>query len=304
MGGVILGDRYYLFGADKTGKYALEEYGTDRILGFIDNYKAGSKFLGKPVITIEEYVKGECKEQIIICSHKVKDIISNLQEASISNWKIYKGLYMSKDVPISKRIGHPGWKEILSELADIKGNEVLEVGSRVVTGSNLRNSFKKANYTGFDLYEGPNVDVCGDAHYLSQYFDKKFDLIFCSAVFEHLEMPWVVADEMIKLLNVGGYVFIETHYSYSSHERPWHFFQFSENALRVLFSRRRGIECIEAGCSNPLVAFFSDEASEGLRGKFVGGLYCHSGFLGKKIEDVDLSWEKSDNTEFGMYPEP
>jgi hypothetical protein len=34
---------------------------------------------------------------------------------------------------------------------------------------------------------------------------------------------------------VGGVLFVETHFSFSSHERPWHFFQFSDMALRVLF---------------------------------------------------------------------
>ena len=53
--------------------------------------------------------------------------------------------------------------------------------------------FEYANYTGFDLYDGVNVEVVGDAHNLSQYFDKQYDLIFCSAVFEHFAMPWIVA---------------------------------------------------------------------------------------------------------------
>ena len=296
-------DKYFLYGASTTGEKALEEYGEENIIGFIDSFKAGTEFCGKPVISIRDYVNRPYQEQILVCSHKVKEIAHALWTASISNFKLYKGVYMQEDVPVSKNIGHGEWINTLQKLADVEGNEILEVGSRVVTGSNFRGVFKKANYTGFDLYDGPNVDVVGDAHQLTKYFDKKFDLIFSHAVFEHFEMPWIVADEMIKLLNPGGYIFVETHYSYRSHERPWHFFQFSENALKVLFSSKRGIECIEAGCSNPMVGFFSDEASEYLRGRFISGLYCHSDFLGRKVEDVELKWEKSsNNTEFGMYP--
>ena len=57
-----------------------------------------------------------------------------------------------------------------------------------------------ASYVGFDFYPGENVDVVGDAHKLSSYFghDEKFDLIFSSAVFEHLHMPWIVAQEIQK----------------------------------------------------------------------------------------------------------
>jgi hypothetical protein len=62
-------------------------------------------------------------------------------------------------------------------------------------------------------------------------------------------MPWLVATEIAKLLKVGGVLFVETHFSFSSHERPWHFFQFSDMALRVLFSPALGMECIEAGMS-------------------------------------------------------
>lgn len=46
-------------------------------------------------------------------------------------------------------------------------------------------------------------------------------------------MPWKVSIEIIKLLKINGCVFIETHYSYSTHERPWHFFQFSQNARKT-----------------------------------------------------------------------
>ena len=87
---------------------------------------------------------------------------------------------------------------------------MLELGSRNVTGSNLRTRFLNADYVGFDFYAGENVDVISDAHKLSTYFtgQDKFDVIFSSAVFEHLHMPWVVALEIQTLLKIGGYVFI------------------------------------------------------------------------------------------------
>lgn len=215
--------------------------------------------------------------------------------------------FLAPDVPLSKSIAHGSWPEFLSRLCNKPGKEILEVGSRVVTGSKLRELFNNANYTGFDFYPGDNVDVVGDAHKLSTYFPKKFDLIFSSAVFEHLAMPWIVAQEMIKLLKVNGYIFVETHYSFSSHERPWHFFQFSEQALKVLFPSCAGISCIEAGASTPIVGRFSDLAAPYLRRLPVRGLYCHSEFLGVKKADVpDFSWtDVSLDTLIGsVYPSP
>ena len=137
----------------------------------------------------------------------------------------------------------------------------------------------------------------GDAHKLSSFFEEndKFDLIYSSACFEHFAMPWVVANEISKLLKVDGFVFIETHFSYSSHERPWHFFQFSDMALKVLFSEALGFKCIEAGMSNPIIGRFSSFADTYLINKPVTGLYCHSEYLGKKVKNVDnFDWSQID----------
>ena len=111
-------------------------------------------------------------------------------------------------------------------------------------------------------------------------------------------MPWVVATEIANMLKVGGTVFIETHFTYMSHERPWHFFQFSDMALRSLFSPALGISCIEAGMSNPIVGRFSSQADEALKNKYVTGLYCHSAYLGKKIKHVEnFQWNALDLNE-------
>jgi hypothetical protein len=200
-------------------------------------------------------------------------------------------------VPLSDVASHANHMRYLEEFGNRSGMRVLEIGSREVTGpSNARDRFAEAEYVGFDYYPGTNVDVVGDAHKLSSYFpDSKFDLIYSSACFEHFAMPWVVATEISKLLRTGGMVFVESHFSYSSHERPWHFFQFSDMALRVLFSPALGFECIEAGMSNPMVGRFSALADEYLRFRPIAGLYCHSEYLGRKVRDVEeFSWSNVD----------
>jgi ubiquinone/menaquinone biosynthesis C-methylase UbiE len=218
--------------------------------------------------------------------------------------------FLVTDVPMSKIVSHQKWQSYLYEIGNRQGMRILEVGSREVTGkSNARNEFSNAEYIGFDFYPGSNVDIVGDAHKLSQYFgDERFDIIYSSAVFEHFAMPWLVAIEIAKLLKIGGIIFVETHFSFSSHERPWHFFQFSDMALRALFSKALGFECIEAGMSNPLIGRFSSLADEYLRSKPVRGLYCHSKYLGKKIRDVkNFNWGNVDLFDVvgeTKYPEP
>jgi SAM-dependent methyltransferase len=195
--------------------------------------------------------------------------------------------YLHPDVPRIKKFKR--WLDFLAEVGNKKGMKILEVGSRVLTGNNFRSHFAEAKYVGFDYCAGDNVDIVGDAHKLSSYFDKdeKFDVIFSLVVFEHLAMPWIVAKEISKLLKVGGYVFIVTHFSYQSHGRPWHFFQFSDMGLKVLFSPALGFECMEAGMSLPMVGRFFSSAPEIYKNKPITGLYCFSQYLGKKVKEVE-----------------
>ncbi|MCL2484958.1 MAG: class I SAM-dependent methyltransferase [Endomicrobia bacterium] len=206
--------------------------------------------------------------------------------------------YLQPDVKMPVYVGHKQWQQYLIDIGNKPGKRILEIGSREVTGPSFaREGFDKATYIGFDFYPGNNVDIVGDAHKLSSYFNEKekFDIIFSSACFEHFAMPWIVAEEISKLLKVGGFVFIETHFSFSSHERPWNFFQYSDLGLKVLFSEAMGFECVDAGMSNPIVGRFSSLSDKYLRGKPVIGLYCHSEYLGKKVKEVnDFNWESVD----------
>jgi len=194
-----------------------------------------------------------------------------------------------------KDVAHADWVDYLSGTFNKKGMRVLELGSRNVTGVNLRSRFADADYVGFDFYAGENVDIVGDAHGLSSYFreEERFDLIFSSAVFEHLCMPWIVAEEIQKLLNVGGYVFVETHFSFMSHERPWNFFQFSDMALRALFNDSLGFDLVDRGMSNPMSGFFAHAADRHLKYLPVTELYCHSAILCRKRCDVEgFDWHR------------
>lgn len=206
--------------------------------------------------------------------------------------------FLATDVPMASKVSHLNWLDHLVKEWNKPGMKILEIGSREVTGtSDARKRFDKAEYTGFDFYGGDNVDVVGDAHKISSYFpaDTKFDLIYSSACFEHFAMPWVVATEIAKLLKVGGQVFVETHFSFSTHERPWNFFQFSDMGMKALFSEALGFQCDETGFSNPIVGRFSSQADKYLRHSLVTHLYCHIEYLGTKVRDVsDFSWEMVD----------
>ncbi len=198
----------------------------------------------------------------------------------------------------------------LSEFANTKDCSVLEIGARKVQipkEFQWMNFLPECNYTGFDVLPGENVDVVGDAHNLHEHFKPStFDVVVSLAVFEHLAMPWLVAEEVTKVLKVGGYVAIETHFSFSEHELPWHFFQFNNRGLEILFNSLLGFEIIDSGMSNPIVGRFSNFASDYLKGQSIGNLYCHSSIIAKKVKEPipDFSWDKVLTQINSMYPSP
>jgi hypothetical protein len=218
--------------------------------------------------------------------------------------------FKSVQVQPPENVSHSKWIEYLALKYNKQGLRILEIGSRNVTGNNYRSRFSAATYVGFDFYAGENVDVVGDAHKLTTYFNEseRFDLIFSSAVFEHFYAPWEVALQIQKCLKIGGVVFVETHFSFRSHERPWNFFQFSDMGLRALFNRALGFEVLEKGMSNPMGGYFTHHADQNLRYKRVKELYCHSEILCKKVSDVQgFDWslvQVDDIVDNTRYPEP
>ncbi|WP_292036775.1 MULTISPECIES: methyltransferase domain-containing protein [unclassified Brevundimonas] len=134
----------------------------------------------------------------------------------------------------------------ISKVHETKGS-LLELGSRARSGNSYRGLFPDdIEYTGIDITSGPNVDVVGDAHSMSDVIDKRFDYIFSISVFEHLLMPWKVAIEMGKVLKPGGLAYIQSHSAYPLHDEPWDFWRFSKNAWSALFNAHTGFEVVDA----------------------------------------------------------
>jgi len=193
-----------------------------------------------------------------------------------------------------------------------KGGSVLEIGSRQVCigGKTKRKLFPNATYTGFDYYKDENTDVTGDAHHLSRYFDgKKFDSVFSLAVFEHLAMPWLAAMEINRVLNVGGLTFHATHFAFPVHERPWDFWRYTDQALRVLFSPPMGFEVIHAGFETP-ARMHPDKPTGHLLHLPFETVWVAVSVLARKVAEVDTSrfvWDVSVHECLGQaskYPDP
>lgn len=182
---------------------------------------------------------------------------------------------------------------------------VLEIGARARSGITRKEMFgENAIYAGLDIASGDNVDVVGDAHQLSSYFDaSSFDFAYSVSVFEHLMWPWKVAIELARVLKPGGLLLMQSHPVWPKHEMPWDFFRFWDSGWRALFCSATGFEVVETVEAHPVSL---------VAAPFTGS-YVHywdepiatlaSSVLARKISEPSVKWDAvPDFVGFGSYP--
>lgn len=184
---------------------------------------------------------------------------------------------------------------------------ILEIGSRDVTGIVRKGQFPKAaEYVGFDILPGNNVDVVGDAHHLSDYVKKDhFDAVFSTSVYEHLLFPWKVSMEINRVLKVGGLVFTTTHPAWPEHEMPWDFWRFPKTGFNALFNKYTGFELIEVAEGIPSRCYtLSPDAPTKNMYKYTlnMGVSCLARKIGPYRDDL-LKWDlDAADVMDSMYP--
>jgi hypothetical protein len=207
---------------------------------------------------------------------------------------------------------YPIWRSFCDEV-NARQLSVLEIGSRV--GADGTPSKKvlfpnASSYLGFDYHAGPNVDIVGDVHRLSDIMKgKQFDAIYSFSVMEHIAMPWVAAVEMIKSLKVGGICFHHVPFSWPMHELPWDFWRFTTEAYKVLFPEFMGMRIEATGCDHPMRSTMV-EVVDGYEDFNLHRTYAFFGARLRKVQEVNLSgyrWPATVQQLLGQqsrYPEP
>jgi SAM-dependent methyltransferase len=124
--------------------------------------------------------------------------------------------------------------------SDIKGKNVIEVGSLDVNGT-LRpivEAFEPASYTGVDLFEGPRVDIVCDAKDLLNIFaPERFDLLISTEMVEHV-LDWAkIISNFKKILKPAGVLLITTRSKgFSYHGYPYDFWRYELEDMKKIFS--------------------------------------------------------------------
>src|SRR4051794_30645233 len=88
----------------------------------------------------------------------------------------------------------------------------------------------------FDVYASPVTQFVGDGHAIP-LADGSVDGVIVQAVLEHVLEPTVVADEIHRVLRIGGIVYADTPFLQQVHEGAYDFTRFTDSGHRFLFRR-------------------------------------------------------------------
>lgn len=117
-----------------------------------------------------------------------------------------------------------------------QGKRVLNLGSGI--GRFDKYLSKDLSILNLDIDPSvPRLDVVADAHWLP-FKIESFDIVYSIAVLEHVKKPWVVADEIYRVLRPGGYIVVELPFlNVIHHEHDY--FRFTDKGIRSLFDENR-----------------------------------------------------------------
>lgn len=109
-------------------------------------------------------------------------------------------------------------------------------------GSGTEHLYDDPRLINFDIFPHRNAEVVGDAHFLP-FLDGSFDVVWMSAVLEHIRKPWIVSKEVERVLKPGGKVLVSVPFIQKGHGAPHDYFRYTPDGLRSLFDGFEEIEC-------------------------------------------------------------
>lgn len=115
-----------------------------------------------------------------------------------------------------------------------KAGRTLIVGSYVTKGKVDRRALYP-NVVGIDMREGPGVDRVVDAADPAVLDIGRFDHIECTSVLEHARRPWEVAQNLERLLVLGGTLYLSVPFMWRVHDYPSDYWRFTVNGVGELF---------------------------------------------------------------------
>lgn len=137
----------------------------------------------------------------------------------------------------------------LTYLLGITGN--LEYDEELFTRSKERFD-AKFQYRALDIKSGPNVDFACDICKMSALEDApglegSISVAYSNNVFEHLNKPWIAAQNIARMLKPGGICITIVPFALRYHEAPGDYYRYTHTGVQALFEDTMKFEVLQAG---------------------------------------------------------
>jgi 2-polyprenyl-3-methyl-5-hydroxy-6-metoxy-1,4-benzoquinol methylase len=117
---------------------------------------------------------------------------------------------------------------------------VLELGSAHGHSLELRKAAQSKSYTGVDMQAGATVDI---VHNMNEPLSiDPVDVVFCFSMLEHCDKPWLVAQNIQKVLKKDGLLLISVPFQWRVHGYPNDYWRFTFNGIKALFTEINWLE--------------------------------------------------------------
>ena len=145
--------------------------------------------------------------------------------------------------------------------------EVINYAKKYISGStlDLGAGFGKyrdiiepntSGYTTFDMVPGKNIDVVGDALNLP-FPEESFETVISTQVLEHVAKPWVMVEEIHRVLRPGGRCILTAPFLGPYHPDPGDYFRYTVEGIRLLF-KNEGFQIIECDYSGQVFSVLAE----------------------------------------------
>jgi len=114
---------------------------------------------------------------------------------------------------------------------------ILEIGSKDYGNtSSFRTIYNVPEYVGLDMEAGKDVDVVQDlTQGTGELKEGHFNLIICCSVLEHVDRPWIMAENITRLCKKDGVLYMSVPWVWRYHAYPDDYFRFSFRGVKSLF---------------------------------------------------------------------
>ena len=114
---------------------------------------------------------------------------------------------------------------------------ILEIGSKDYgSTSSFRDHYVGNEYIGIDMEEGKGVDAVVDmVEGIGPLKENHFALGVCCSVLEHVAKPWLMAENITRVMAKDGLLYMSVPWVWRYHAYPDDYFRFSFRGVMSLF---------------------------------------------------------------------